>query len=223
MPWLRKQSMQLASKMRFLSAQLVALLEDGLWRRNAAHANAMAARLAAAVTDVPGVEITHPVEANGVFAVLPPGVADRVRASWRFYTWDEQTGEVRWLCSWDTTPRTSTPSPPTSARPWARRRDGCSTRPARRAAGQGPAGYRPLSAVTAIPDPPRIELVAPLASLRKPPLTEAPFCSPCSGSRRSRPCMTGSRCCWRHRTPRRSPRWPCCRRPSPTTPGRRTS
>jgi threonine aldolase len=104
MPWLRKQSMQLASKMRFLSAQLVALLEDGLWRRNAAHANDMAARLAAAVVDVPGVEITHPVQANGVFAVLPPGVADRIRASWRFYTWDEHTGEVRWLCSWDTTP-----------------------------------------------------------------------------------------------------------------------
>jgi threonine aldolase len=102
MAWLRKQSMQLASKMRFLSAQLVALLEDELWRRNAAHANAMAARLAEAVA--PHVEITHPVEANGVFAVLPPAATERLQRDWRFYVWDEATGEVRWLCSWDTTP-----------------------------------------------------------------------------------------------------------------------
>ena len=52
---------------------------------------------------MPGVTITHPVEANGVFAVLPPGAADRLREDWRFYDWDEHTGEVRWLCSWDTT------------------------------------------------------------------------------------------------------------------------
>ncbi|HEY2636197.1 MAG TPA: beta-eliminating lyase-related protein, partial [Solirubrobacteraceae bacterium] len=102
MAWLRKQSMQLASKMRFLSAQLVALLSDGLWRRNAAHANAMAARLSEAVA--PHVEITHPVEANGVFAVLPPAATERLQRDWRFYVWDEATGEVRWLCSWDTTP-----------------------------------------------------------------------------------------------------------------------
>jgi threonine aldolase len=89
--------------MRFLAAQVVALLESDLWLRNAAHANAMAARLARAVAGVPGVEITHPVQANGVFAVLPAGVTERLQRDWRFYVWDEHAGEVRWLCSWDTT------------------------------------------------------------------------------------------------------------------------
>ena len=65
--------MQLASKMRFISAQLEALLSGDLWERSAAHANAMARRLAAAVRDLPGVRMTQPVEANAVFAVLPPG------------------------------------------------------------------------------------------------------------------------------------------------------
>ena len=101
---LRKQTLQLASKGRFLGAQFVALLEGDLWRRNAAHANAMAARLAGALVDVAGVRLTQPVQANGIFAVLPPGVAERLRRDWRFYTWDEATGEVRWMCSWDTTP-----------------------------------------------------------------------------------------------------------------------
>jgi threonine aldolase len=103
MPYLRKQSMQLASKMRFLAAQFDALLRDELWRRAAGHANAMAARLAAAVRDVPGVALTQPVQANAVFAILPREVAERVRERWFFYTWDEATGEVRWMCSWDTT------------------------------------------------------------------------------------------------------------------------
>jgi threonine aldolase len=103
MPYLRKQSMQLASKMRFVAAQFEALLTDGLWHRAAAHANAMARRLADGVRGVPGVTITQPVEANGVFAILPPGSAERLQDGWRFYTWDERTGEVRWMCSWDTT------------------------------------------------------------------------------------------------------------------------
>jgi threonine aldolase len=103
-PYIRKQAMQLASKMRYLSAQLEALLAGDLWRRNAAHANAMAARLAAAVAGVPGVRITQPVEANGVFAILPPGVAERLQERFAFYVWDEATGEVRWMCAWDTTP-----------------------------------------------------------------------------------------------------------------------
>ncbi|MEA2481444.1 MAG: threonine aldolase [Thermoleophilaceae bacterium] len=100
--FMRKQSMQLASKQRFLSAQLDALLEDDLWRRTAAHANAMARRLADAAGAIDGVRITQPVQANGVFAVLPPGVAEELQREWRFYTWDEATGEVRWMCSWDT-------------------------------------------------------------------------------------------------------------------------
>ncbi|MDP1850172.1 MAG: beta-eliminating lyase-related protein [Solirubrobacteraceae bacterium] len=102
--FLRKQTLQLASKGRFLAAQFIALLEGDLWHRSAAHANAMAARLADALLAVPGVRLTQPVQANGVFAVLPPGAAERVRRDWRFYTWDEGTGEVRLMCAWDTTP-----------------------------------------------------------------------------------------------------------------------
>ncbi len=104
LPYLRKQTLQLASKGRYLAAQFIALLGEGdLWRRNAAHANAMAARLAAAVGDAPGVRVTQPVQANGVFAVLPRAATERLQRDWRFYTWDEATGEVRWMCSWDTT------------------------------------------------------------------------------------------------------------------------
>jgi threonine aldolase len=103
MPYLRKQSMQLASKMRFLAAQFEALLADELWRRAAGHANAMAARLAEGVGGLPGVTVTQPVQANAVFAILPPGVAESLRERWFFYTWDEATGEVRWMCAWDTT------------------------------------------------------------------------------------------------------------------------
>ena len=102
MPYLRKQSMQLASKMRFVAAQFEALLDGELWRRAAGHSNAMAARLAQAVRDVPGVRVTHPVQANVVFAILPPGVAERLQEEWDFYTWSEHTGEVRWMCSHDT-------------------------------------------------------------------------------------------------------------------------
>ena len=98
--YLRKQSMQLASKMRFVSAQLLALFEGDLWRRAAGHANAMAARLAAGVGEA--VTITQAVEANGVFAILPPGAAERLQQDFKFYVWDEHTGEVRWMCAWDT-------------------------------------------------------------------------------------------------------------------------
>lgn len=101
--FLRKQTLQLASKGRFLAAQFVALLEGDLWRRSASHANAMAARLADALLAVPGVRLTHPVQANGVFAIMPSEVTERVRRDWRFYNWDESTGEVRLMCSWDTT------------------------------------------------------------------------------------------------------------------------
>jgi threonine aldolase len=102
-PWLRKQSLQLASKMRFLAAQLDALLTDELWLRLASHANAMASRLAAALEGAPGVTITRPVQSNAVFATLPPGAADALRQRFDFYVWDERTGEVRWMCAWDTT------------------------------------------------------------------------------------------------------------------------
>jgi threonine aldolase len=101
--WMRKQHAQLSSKMRFLSAQVIALLEDDLYLRSATHANAMASLLAQRVTAVPGITITRPVQANAVFATLPPALADAVRPDFPFYTWDESTGEVRWMCSWDTT------------------------------------------------------------------------------------------------------------------------
>lgn len=102
--FLRKQKMHLASKQRYAAAQLAVLLEEGLWRETAGQANAMAARLAAAVGELPGVEITRPVEANGVFAVVDPAVTERLQERWPFYVWDERTGEVRWLCGWDVTP-----------------------------------------------------------------------------------------------------------------------
>ena len=100
--YLRKMNMQLASKMRFLSAQFIALLDGDLWLRSAGHANAMAARLRAGVEGIDGVEPTQKTESNGVFAVLPAGVADRLRKSFRFYDWNAATREVRWMCSFDT-------------------------------------------------------------------------------------------------------------------------
>ena len=100
---LRKLSMQLASKMRFVSVQFEALLADGLWLRLAAHANAMAQRLAAGVKDVDGVELLQPTQANGVFARLPHDVSRRLMQRHRFYFWDEAAGDVRWMCSFDTT------------------------------------------------------------------------------------------------------------------------
>ncbi|MDY0828007.1 low specificity L-threonine aldolase [Microbacterium sp. BG28] len=127
--YLRKLNMQLASKMRFVSAQLVALYEGDLWLRNASHANAMAQRLRQGVDagladgSIRGVSFTHPTQANGLFAILPEGVAERLRESFRFYDWgpadggsdqresddasgggeDESRREVRWMCSFDTT------------------------------------------------------------------------------------------------------------------------
>ena len=100
--YLRKSNMQLASKMRFVSAQLIALFEGDLWLRNASHSNAMAARLRAALAGVPGVEFTQPTQANGVFVRLPEGVADAVRERFFFYDWDAAAREVRWMCSFDT-------------------------------------------------------------------------------------------------------------------------
>ncbi|RLK48076.1 threonine aldolase family protein [Microbacterium telephonicum] len=108
--YLRKLNMQLGSKMRFISAQLIALLEDDLFLRNARHANAMAAKLRADVEaglasgSVAGVAFTQPTQSNGVFASLPDGIADALRESFRFYDWDAAKNEVRWMCSFDTQP-----------------------------------------------------------------------------------------------------------------------
>lgn len=108
MVYLRKLDMQLASKMRFLSAQFIALLEGELWLRSASHANAMARRLRDALDagiaagELPGLGFSQETQSNGVFATLPPGVADRLRERFRFYDWDAAKGEVRWMCSFDT-------------------------------------------------------------------------------------------------------------------------
>ena len=99
--YLRKIDMQLASKLRFVSAQLLALFETDLWLRSAQHANAMAARLLAGVESIDGVRVTQPTQSNAVFAALAPGAADRLRASYHFYDWIG--GEVRWMCAFDTT------------------------------------------------------------------------------------------------------------------------
>ncbi|MEN9692633.1 MAG: hypothetical protein RLZZ330_277 [Actinomycetota bacterium] len=101
MPYVRKSAMQLSSKMRFISAQLLALLENDLWKRNASHANEMAQRLADGVKD--HVQVTKPVQGNAVFAILPEAVISKLQEDFHFYVWDHTTGECRWMCSWDTT------------------------------------------------------------------------------------------------------------------------
>ncbi|MGR0218533.1 threonine aldolase family protein [Agromyces sp. ZXT2-6] len=108
--YLRKLNMQLSSKMRFVSAQLIALLDGDLYLRNASHSNAMARRLRDALDagiaagEMPGLSFTQETQSNGVFAVLPPGVADRLRErGFKFYDWDAARGEVRWMCGFDTT------------------------------------------------------------------------------------------------------------------------
>jgi len=101
--FLRKLNMQLASKMRFVSAQLIALLTDDLWLRSASHANAMATRLRTSLEGIDGLTFTQQTQANAVFVTLPPGVADRLRENFRFYDWNPATGEVRWMTAFDTT------------------------------------------------------------------------------------------------------------------------
>ncbi len=100
----RKQGGQLASKMRFLAAPWVAMLDGGAWLRHAAHANAMARRLRDAIVGLPGVSLIASVEANGVFAHLPKAAIAGLQArGWRFYVFVGDTG-CRFMCAWDTTP-----------------------------------------------------------------------------------------------------------------------
>lgn len=102
-PFIRKQGMQLHSKMRFISAQFEALLRDELWLQNASHANKMAARLKDGLTKINGVRLTQPVDANGVFAILPPEIIAKLQEKFPFYVWNEKLSEVRLMCSFDTT------------------------------------------------------------------------------------------------------------------------
>lgn len=109
MPFLRKTSMQLPSKMRFVSAQLNALFDNGaqLALASARHANEMAARLYSGVLEIAAehdsVSVPNPTEANAVFPILPAAVTEQVQQDYRFYIWNQATGQVRWMCSWDTT------------------------------------------------------------------------------------------------------------------------
>jgi len=102
-PYLRKQLIQLASKLRFVAAQFSALLQDDLWRANASHANAMARRLVGGAAAVDGVEIVYPVQANAVFARLSPQHIAALQRDWTFHVWDEQDSVVRWMTAFDTT------------------------------------------------------------------------------------------------------------------------
>ena len=101
--YFRKQSMQLASKMRYIAVQFESLLTNDLWLRNASHANAMARLLADKAATVPHVRITQPVDANGVFAIIPGHLIERLQNEYFFYVWNEEMSEVRWMTSWDTT------------------------------------------------------------------------------------------------------------------------
>ncbi|HEX6283686.1 MAG TPA: beta-eliminating lyase-related protein, partial [Pyrinomonadaceae bacterium] len=101
--YIRKQGMHLPSKMRFISAQFEALLSGDLWRRSAAHANRMARVLASELEKVPGIELTQPVEANGVFAVIPEKYIAALQKKYFFYVWNEELSECRFMCSFDTT------------------------------------------------------------------------------------------------------------------------
>ncbi len=101
--YIRKQGMQLASKMRYIAAQFDALLAGELWLKNASHANAMARMLADKASAIPGIEITQKVQVNGVFARIPPEIIAELQKEFFFYIWNEEASEVRWMTSWDTT------------------------------------------------------------------------------------------------------------------------
>ena len=103
MKYRRKQMTQLASKMRFMAAQMECYIESGLWRRNAEHSNRMAQLLKDEVQKVDGVRIMYPVQVNSVFAQLPREVWHRLQERYFFYDWDEDRDVVRWMCSFDTT------------------------------------------------------------------------------------------------------------------------
>lgn len=100
--YIRKQGMQLASKMRFISSQYIAYFQNDLWKACASNANAMASILAEKLDGVPEVRITQKVQSNGVFVIIPDEVARKVREHYFFYPWDEKRSEWRLMCSWDT-------------------------------------------------------------------------------------------------------------------------
>ena len=102
-PYLRKQQLQLASKMRYLAAQFLALTDGELWRRNASHANRMARQLADEIRDVPGVDVCFPVQSDAVFARADPRLIGALQKEWLFHVWDAHSSVVRWMTAFDTT------------------------------------------------------------------------------------------------------------------------
>ncbi len=100
--YIRKQSMQLYSKMRFVSAQFLAYFENDLWKQNATHSNRMAQLLEQEVKKIPAIQLTQKVDANGVFAIVPPEIIPQLQEKYFFYMWDEHRSEVRWMTSFDT-------------------------------------------------------------------------------------------------------------------------
>jgi threonine aldolase len=100
--YIRKQTSQLHSKMRFIAAQFEAYLQNDLWYKNAVHSNKMASLLAKELEPVNGIQITRKVESNGVFAIVPPHIIKPLQEKYFFYVWDEARYEVRWMTSFDT-------------------------------------------------------------------------------------------------------------------------
>jgi threonine aldolase len=101
--YIRKQSLQLYSKMRFVSAQFLAYFNNELWKRNATHSNKRARLLEEQVRTIPAIQLTQIVEANGVFAIVPSEIIPKLQEKYFFYMWDEKRSEVRWMTSFDTT------------------------------------------------------------------------------------------------------------------------
>jgi threonine aldolase len=101
--FLRKQGMQLASKMRFIAAQYIAYMTGDLWKECATHSNMMAKELEKRLRGIKGLTITQKVESNGIFIIMPPDVAERISKEYFFYSWNEQLSEYRLMTSWDTT------------------------------------------------------------------------------------------------------------------------
>jgi len=101
--YIRKQGMQLASKMRFISAQYIAYFRNDLWKTCALHSNEMAKILAGKLSTINGIKITQPVQSNGIFVIIPHTVAAKVNESYFFYPWNEKKSEYRLMTSWDTT------------------------------------------------------------------------------------------------------------------------
>ena len=101
--FVRKQGMQLGSKMRYMAVQMDALLSNDLWKRNAEHANAMAQLLEQKIRNIRGVKIAHPVQSNGVFAHIPRQAIAKILERYFFFVWNEEESMARWMCSFDTT------------------------------------------------------------------------------------------------------------------------